>query len=479
MYRIHAEQRGGRVIAVPRLGRDDGWAMDLPAVRAGGSRGDARLGLQPEQPDRPRRTRRRGRAPARGHRGRRRRGRPAGARRRRRRGVQRVQRRDRSSGCGRATRTSSWSARPPRRTRWRACGSASRSRDRRHDRAGSPRTGRPGRSARSPRTAVTAALRDEPGMRANVERVRARASAAGRRARGRRLAPAAVGHQLRAARPRHAGARGGGRARADGPRPRPADVRARPPARLLPPRHGPRSRRGRPPDRRRRRDRPDPAPVPPRWRHARMTTPLGTLDVQARAARRVAGRSQDPRDRHRRSRSTSTARAPRRSRPAIGFYDHLLASLAHHGLFDLEIAATGDLHVDEHHTVEDVALVLGSAFAEALGDRAGIRRFGDSSVPMDESRRDGGHRRRRPAVRRDRPPVPRRACRRRCRSSSSSTRWRRSPGPRARPSTSAAPAATTTTSPRPRSRRSARALRVACEPDPRRTGVASTKGSLG
>jgi hypothetical protein len=69
----------------------------------------------------------------------------------------------------------------------------------------------------------------------------------------------------------------------------------------------------------------------------------------------------------------------------VGFYDHLLSSLAHHGLFDLEIRATGDLHVDEHHTVEDVALVLGAAFAEALGDRAGIRRFGDSTVPMDEA----------------------------------------------------------------------------------------------
>lgn len=69
----------------------------------------------------------------------------------------------------------------------------------------------------------------------------------------------------------------------------------------------------------------------------------------------------------------------------IGFYDHLLSSLAHHGLFDLTVRASGDLDVDEHHTVEDVALVLGQAFAEALGDRAGIRRFGDASVPMDES----------------------------------------------------------------------------------------------
>ena len=69
----------------------------------------------------------------------------------------------------------------------------------------------------------------------------------------------------------------------------------------------------------------------------------------------------------------------------IGFYDHLLTSFAHHGLFDLTIDARGDLEVDEHHTVEDVALVLGQAFADALDDRAGIERFGEASVPMDES----------------------------------------------------------------------------------------------
>jgi imidazoleglycerol-phosphate dehydratase len=69
----------------------------------------------------------------------------------------------------------------------------------------------------------------------------------------------------------------------------------------------------------------------------------------------------------------------------IGAYDHLLGSLAHHGLFDLAIEARGDVHVDEHHTVEDVALVLGEAFASALGDRSGIERFGAASVPMDES----------------------------------------------------------------------------------------------
>lgn len=69
----------------------------------------------------------------------------------------------------------------------------------------------------------------------------------------------------------------------------------------------------------------------------------------------------------------------------VGFYDHLVSSLAHHALFDLAIRARGDLGVDDHHTVEDVALVLGSALAEALGDRAGIVRFGDATVPMDES----------------------------------------------------------------------------------------------
>jgi len=69
----------------------------------------------------------------------------------------------------------------------------------------------------------------------------------------------------------------------------------------------------------------------------------------------------------------------------VGFYDHLLASLAHHALFDLELRATGDLAVDAHHTVEDVALVLGAALAEALGGRAGITRLGDAAVPMDEA----------------------------------------------------------------------------------------------
>lgn len=69
----------------------------------------------------------------------------------------------------------------------------------------------------------------------------------------------------------------------------------------------------------------------------------------------------------------------------IGFLDHMLHHVAVHGLFDLSLSADGDLHVDYHHTVEDCALVLGEAFAEALGDRAGIARIGSAYVPMDEA----------------------------------------------------------------------------------------------
>jgi len=69
----------------------------------------------------------------------------------------------------------------------------------------------------------------------------------------------------------------------------------------------------------------------------------------------------------------------------IGFFDHMLHHVAVHGLFDLNIKAEGDLHVDEHHTVEDVALVLGQAFTEALGDKKGIVRTAHAYVPMDET----------------------------------------------------------------------------------------------
>ena len=69
----------------------------------------------------------------------------------------------------------------------------------------------------------------------------------------------------------------------------------------------------------------------------------------------------------------------------VGFFDHMLDHLAHHGLFDLQVTCEGDLHIDEHHTVEDVAICLGQALAEALGDRAGIVRAAHAYVPMDEA----------------------------------------------------------------------------------------------
>jgi imidazoleglycerol-phosphate dehydratase len=68
----------------------------------------------------------------------------------------------------------------------------------------------------------------------------------------------------------------------------------------------------------------------------------------------------------------------------VGFFDHMLTLLAKHSLFDLAVQAAGDLHVDAHHTVEDVGICLGKALLEALGDKAGIRRYGSATLPMDE-----------------------------------------------------------------------------------------------
>jgi imidazoleglycerol-phosphate dehydratase len=115
-----------------------------------------------------------------------------------------------------------------------------------------------------------------------------------------------------------------------------------------------------------------------------MTTPLGTFAVTDRRERRVSVT--------RRTRETDITvtldldgSGAASVATGIGFYDHLLTSFAHHGLFDLEVRAAGDLAVDEHHTVEDVAMILGRALAEALGERAGITRFGEATVPMDEA----------------------------------------------------------------------------------------------
>jgi imidazoleglycerol-phosphate dehydratase len=208
-----------------------------------------------------------------------------------------------------------------------------------------------------------------------------------------------------------------------------------------------------------------------------MTTPLGAMAVERRDERRVSV--------SRSTRETEVSIAldldgdgATAIDTGVGFYDHLLTSFGHHGLFDLEIRARGDLGVDEHHTVEDVALVLGAAFAEALGDRSGIVRFGDASVPMDESLATavvdvGG----RPYAVVELPfrgervgELPLQLVEHAIEAfarTAGATIHVRGTGRNDHHLAEAAFKAL------------GRALRAACEPDPRRRGVASTKGSLG
>jgi imidazoleglycerol-phosphate dehydratase len=208
-----------------------------------------------------------------------------------------------------------------------------------------------------------------------------------------------------------------------------------------------------------------------------MTTPLGRVSIEARGDRRVTV--------SRSTRETDVSvvldldgDGTTSIETGVGFYDHLLTSFGHHGLFDLEVRARGDLQVDEHHTVEDVALVLGAAFAEALGDRAGIVRFGDATVPMDESLATavvdvGG----RPYALVELPfrgervgelplQLVEHAIGAFARTAGATIHVRGS----GRNDHHLAEAAF---------KALGRALRAACEPDPRRRGVASTKGSLG
>jgi imidazoleglycerol-phosphate dehydratase len=115
-----------------------------------------------------------------------------------------------------------------------------------------------------------------------------------------------------------------------------------------------------------------------------MSTPLGTIE-SIEAGPRAAALRRRTRETDVTVRVALDGTGEASVSTGVGFYDHLLTSLAHHALIDLRVEATGDLGVDDHHTVEDVALVFGAALAAALGDRAGIRRFGDASAPMDEA----------------------------------------------------------------------------------------------
>ena len=208
-----------------------------------------------------------------------------------------------------------------------------------------------------------------------------------------------------------------------------------------------------------------------------MTTPLGTLE-NLETGPRVATLRRRTRETDVTVRVALDGTGEATISTGVGFYDHLLTSLAHHSLIDIRVEATGDLEVDDHHTVEDVALVLGSAIATALGDRAGVCRFGDASVPMDEAVATavidiGGrsyavidlpfHGERIGALSTQLIEHALEAFAR----ASGATLHLRGTGRNDHHLAEAAFKAL------------ARVLRAACAPDPRRSGIASTKGSLG
>ncbi|HEX8164097.1 MAG TPA: imidazoleglycerol-phosphate dehydratase HisB [Pyrinomonadaceae bacterium] len=120
-----------------------------------------------------------------------------------------------------------------------------------------------------------------------------------------------------------------------------------------------------------------------------MTTNLTTDDAQADAARTAGARTATVRRQTKetdvRVSLTLDGRGDARISTGVPFLDHMLELFARHGLFDLDVECRGDLHIDDHHSVEDVAITVGQALAEALGDKRGVTRYGAGLVPMDES----------------------------------------------------------------------------------------------
>ena len=116
-----------------------------------------------------------------------------------------------------------------------------------------------------------------------------------------------------------------------------------------------------------------------------MTAPSPVLAVSSAAADRVADVQRNTAETQISVRINLDGSGAAKLSTGIGFFDHMLDQIARHGLIDLDINAKGDLHIDGHHTVEDVGITLGQAFAKAVGDKKGIRRYGHAYVPLDEA----------------------------------------------------------------------------------------------
>ncbi len=116
-----------------------------------------------------------------------------------------------------------------------------------------------------------------------------------------------------------------------------------------------------------------------------MSTNYPVTEIPAALPARIAEVSRNTAETKIRVRVNLDGTGVSRLSTGIGFFDHMLDQIARHGLIDLDIEAEGDLHIDGHHTVEDVGITLGQAFAKAVGDKKGIRRYGHAYVPLDEA----------------------------------------------------------------------------------------------